>query len=298
MAHKRSQHHFVEINSFIHLLTTFIPLFYFTMLQTYLVWSALAISLLPRTFAFSPTTLGPTATTNERRRQGEVVTTQTVVSDSQNHQKNVGNNGIEVSRRNALSAVVAASVFLPMNAVQAEDDGGITTTTTPSSSSSSSYSVKKCPTPSNTPCVSTANVRQLDLYSTPWTFDVSPDEVMSRLKGAIVADPGCEILEQDGNAYLKAQGKNLNSNSILEFVINSSDQIVLHRSEADGNDLGANKRRVEEIRKRTGVLGKMGETLDSADSKSSAEQGYGPLGQLKAFYGLQSGAGFEDVVKN
>ena len=40
----------------------------------------------------------------------------------------------------------------------------------------------------------------------------------------------------------------------------------------------------------------MGEYMNSADSASVGDKGYGPLGQLKAFYGLQSGGGYEDIV--
>ena len=85
----------------------------------------------------------------------------------------------------------------------------------------------------------------------------------------------------------------------LEFVINESDKVVTYVSSAnsDSSDFGANKKRLEEIRKRAGIFGKMGENMNSADSASYSEKGYGPLGQLKAFYGLQSGGGFEDVLQ-
>ena len=191
---------------------------------------------------------------------------------------------------------------LHADVVRAEEEGVVESSPSPKTTTPS-YSIKKCPTPSVGPCVSTSNVRQLDLYMAPWTFNgISPDEVMSRLKGSVVADPACEIIGQDGNVYLKVEAKRsdlFGSVDEIEFIINPSDEVVTFRSASnnDKNDLGANKRRLEEIRKRTGIFGIMGEGLDSADSKTMGEKGYGPLGQLKAFYGLQSGAGYEDVLK-
>lgn len=88
----------------------------------------------------------------------------------------------------------------------------------------------------------------------------------------------------------------------MEFVINESDSVITFRSSAPeditGPDFGLQRKRLSEIRERAGTFGVMGEGLNSADSKSTGEKGYGPLGQLKSFYGLQSGAGFEDVLSN
>lgn len=165
-----------------------------------------------------------------------------------------------------------------------------------------SYSIEKCNTASKGACVSTANVRNLDLYLPPWTFDLSPDEVMARLKGAILADPGCKIVEQDGNQYLKVEAERndlFGSIDNIVFVINDTDKVVFFRSNAISNespDFGFNKKRLTEIRKRAGIFGVMGESLRTADFATEGERGNGPLGQLKAFYGLQSGGGFEDVV--
>jgi len=164
-----------------------------------------------------------------------------------------------------------------------------------------SYSIQKCSRESKAPCASTANVRNLDQYLPPWTFDRSPEEVMSRLKGAVGADSNCQILQQDGSQYLKvAANRNDLFSTVdeLEFVINKSENVVFFRSEAsnDKTDFGVIKKRLEEIRKRAGIFGVMGESMMTADSVTVDERGNGPLGQLKAFYGLQSGSGFEDVV--
>jgi uncharacterized protein (DUF1499 family) len=169
-----------------------------------------------------------------------------------------------------------------------------------------SYSIDKCNMSSKSPCVSTSNVRQIDLYSPPWTFPSSynADEIMSRLKGAIVADSTCDIVQQDSNQHLLVTAKRPNdlfgTLDTLEFVVNAQDQVVTFRSSAPedntSTDFGLQRRRLDEIRKRAGVFGVMGESMKTADSVTTSERGNGPLGQLKAFYGLQSGGGFEDVL--
>jgi uncharacterized protein (DUF1499 family) len=172
--------------------------------------------------------------------------------------------------------------------------------------SSPSFSIEKCNMSSKSPCVSTSNVRQIDLYSPPWTFTSSygADEIMSRLKGAIVADSTCEIIQQDGNQHLVVQAKRPNdlfgTLDKLEFVVNAQDQVVTFRSAAPedntSTDFGLQRRRLDEIRRRAGVFGVMGDSMNTADAATNSERGNGPLGQLKAFYGLQSGSGFEDVL--
>jgi uncharacterized protein (DUF1499 family) len=177
------------------------------------------------------------------------------------------------------------------------------------------YSIRKCPTGggadnnsnsnNKVPCLSTSNVRQLDLYLPPWTFTTSSADAMARLKGAIVADPLCDIVHQDGNEHLIVAAKRIGDVfgivDELEFVVNDVDQVVTFRSSAPSDtttpDFGQNRKRLDDIRKRAGIFGLMGESLNSADSVSEGAKGYGPVGQLKAFYGLQSGGGFEDVFR-
>jgi hypothetical protein len=125
---------------------------------------------------------------------------------------------------------------------------------------------------------------------------------MYRLKGAVIADPTCSIVRQDGNQHIVVEARRLSLGSqttdTLEFIINDTDKVVILKSlaETEVSDFGVNRNRLEEIRKRAGIFGIMGEYMNSADSYTPSQKGNGPLGQLKAFYGLQSGAGFEDVV--
>ena len=202
------------------------------------------------------------------------------------------------------SAVMFSTVDIPALSISssavAEDEAVVTSTTT---SSSPKYSIEKCGTTAKaSQCVSSSNVRQLDLYAAPWTFpdSVNADEVMSRLKGAIVYDTSTTIVQQDGSEHLVVEAKRdlFGNKDTIEFVINGQDNVVTFRSETTADsDFGyQQRRRLDDIRKRAGIFGVMGDTFNSADSVTNGERGNGPLGQLKAFYGLQSGGGFEDVL--
>lgn len=210
----------------------------------------------------------------------------------------------DVTRRDWVSSVVAtmsATLIGTAQNANAEEEA-IIAPSEPATTATPILSIQKCSMSSKAPCVSTANVRQLDMYLPPWTFSKPVDEVMSRLKGAVASYQGCEILKQEGNQYLLVEAKRndlFDTIDQVEFVINESDQVVTFRSTAtnnDNTDFGINKKRLEEIRKRAGIFTVMGAGMNSADSVSTGERGNGPLGQLKAFYGLQSGGGFEDVV--
>ena len=87
---------------------------------------------------------------------------------------------------------------------------------------------------------------------------------------------------------------------VMEFIIKPSDSVVLFTTSEvlkDGSsasdavsDLGANRSRIEALRKKSGIFVPMGANLGSADNGKRL----GVLGQLKSFYGIQSGEGFED----
>ena len=87
----------------------------------------------------------------------------------------------------------------------------------------------------------------------------------------------------------------------MEFVIKPADSVVLFTTaeviKKDSSasdvvsDLGANRSRMEALRKKSGIFTPMGANLGSADNGKRI----GVLGQLKSFYGIQSGEGFEDV---
>lgn len=213
--------------------------------------------------------------------------------------------GSEPTRKQFLSA---ASAFLVSAASSrrafAEDDLDVPTLTAPTKVG---RSINKCirAESGSTNCVSTSNVKQVDLYSPPWTFEVSPDEAFARLKGAIASDSSLKVTEIDEDArYIKFEALGLRSGfsktDEVEFLVKGDDKVVTFKSiekDAGGiSDFGAQRSRLEELRKKSGVFGVMGSGL-TADSYGDVSKGRGggALGQLKAFYGLQSGAGFEDV---
>lgn len=218
------------------------------------------------------------------------------------------NDSVRLAITGASSLLAAAAVFFSPVAMALEEETVSTDTPPPPVVQAPQYSISKCSVSKSSPvCVSTSNVRQLDLYAPPWTFASNADEAMARLKGAIEGDPLNSIVSSEDNTsrHLLVDSKRSKLGGTayrLEFVINESDGVITFRSSAPeditGPDFGLQRKRLSEIRERAGTFGVMGEGLDSADSKSTSEQGYGPLGQLKAFYGLQSGGGFEDVLSN
>jgi uncharacterized protein (DUF1499 family) len=134
----------------------------------------------------------------------------------------------------------------------------------------------------------------------PWTFDpsMSVSEVRARLKGLIQSDPSLE-LTAEGDLWVSVKAtRNLPTASIdqIDFVIYPSDHVIVFQSKqiegSNTSDFGANRKRLEDLRQRS-PFGLMGQDLESADTSTQRE---GTLGQLKAFWGLQSGTGFEDVI--
>ena len=208
-----------------------------------------------------------------------------------------------ISRRdllNSLLAGAAASQLLvalhPLPAF-AEDPKGSSATIAPPS-----YRILPCSKPSSgaaANCVSTASVKQVDLYMAPWTWPegTSTEEVVGRIKGIVDADGALEMVEQKDNRYFRLRAaRNFNYDEI-ELVVNPVDRVITFRSQqVEGpesvSDFGGNRKRLEDIRKRIPFLQVMGAEFNSADS--GPREGVG--GQLKAFWGLQSGAGFEKVL--
>lgn len=152
-------------------------------------------------------------------------------------------------------------------------------------------------------CVSTANIKQIEQYAPPWTFEVTPDEAFARIKGVLSSDPTYEILEVDDKArYIKANvQRTFLVMDEVEFSVKEDDKVVIYRSsekEASFTDFGVNRKRIDEIKKRGAVFDLMGGgmTADSVDGGGAAFRGNSAMGQLKAFYGLQGGKGSQDVL--
>ncbi|KAL7557019.1 hypothetical protein ACA910_011083 [Epithemia clementina (nom. ined.)] len=166
-------------------------------------------------------------------------------------------------------------------------------------------SVEACPKQSqgsSNNCVSTASVRQMDLYMAPWTYpkDMTKEEVLGRIKGALSSNNRIEVVEQTEYS-LKVQAIRNFCKDEIQFFVNPEDHVVTFSSRQidgpDTPDFGENRKRLEDIRRRVGVFGVMGEDVsDYFYGAESSSQREGALGQLKAFYGLRSGRGFEDIL--
>lgn len=176
-----------------------------------------------------------------------------------------------------------------------------------------SYTITSCPIQASSACASTASVKgsNLQSYVVPWSFDCTPEKAFQTLVDILKSESNSiKITFMDPDAlYLQATAtRNLGVTDDLEFYVKKEDNVIVYRSSQTGseddknsgkeiNDLGANKKRLERLRKMSnGIFGIMGDMSgDDYFGAASRGSGNGPFGQLKAFYGLQSGGGFEDV---
>lgn len=173
----------------------------------------------------------------------------------------------------------------------------------------STRTIEGCPKPiSGKPnnCIATSNIKQLENYSPPWTFEVSADEAFARLKGLMKTDASFEVkeLDEEQKYMLVEVQRSFNTRDRLEFLVKGDDKVVVYKStEIEGiglSDLGINKKRVDDLRiKSGGIFRLMGDGM-TADSYEGGRFGRanGIGGQLKAFYGLQSGKGFSEVFED
>jgi uncharacterized protein (DUF1499 family) len=160
---------------------------------------------------------------------------------------------------------------------------------------------------SNNNCVSTASVKQVDMFMLPWTWSesITVNEVVSRLKGILASDQTLSLMEsttiQDSKNnnneyyYFRIQAARNVCTDEIEFLINSNDHVITFRSkQVNGpdtvSDFGINRRRLEDIRKALKVVTILGSTSNDGESNE------GLSGQLRAFWGFQSGSGFESVL--
>ena len=154
------------------------------------------------------------------------------------------------------------------------------------------------------------NVKNIDLYSPPWSFEVSPDEAFARIKGVLTSADTfrlTEITEVDADArYVKANVQRPfpdKGQDEVEFLVKADDKVVVFRisekEEGSLSDSGVYRKQIDSIRKKGAVFDLMGGgmTADSYDGGGAVSKGNSPFGQLKAFYGLQSGEGFESVFE-
>lgn len=216
-------------------------------------------------------------------------------STGKNKEINLSSTLQQTLSQSLLGIALASSVLLTPTLARAAEDGA--------APPASITACTKNPNGAATNCISTKNVKQLDLYSPPWTFETSAEEVAARIKGVVAADPYLELKSStttgtnNDNTLLTIKGTRSLATDTIELLINPTDQVVTFRAQQDGDqpppvsDFGAIRKELESIRQKSKIIGVMGQGM-SADAMPSQN---GPLGQLKAFYGLQSGQGFEDI---
>ena len=164
-------------------------------------------------------------------------------------------------------------------------------------------------TGSSSNCVSTASVKQVDLFMLPWTWpeSISSDEVISRLKGVVASDQTLSVIDSTKvpsgeNYFFRIHAARNICRDEIELFVNPNDRVITFRSQQiDGpdsvSDFGANRRRLEDIRKRLKVVTVLGGGGgENGDYYSNGESTEGLGGQLKAFWGFQSGGGFESIL--
>jgi len=210
-----------------------------------------------------------------------------------------------------VSDTTATSVSKYLEPVDTPNEVGDTTTTPvskePEPVAKPARTIEGCPKPTSgkpNNCVATANIKQLDTYIPPWTFEVSPDVAFNRLKGLIGDDPSFIVTECDESSlYLKVEIKRNFVQDVMEFLVKGDDKVIVLKSyEKDVgslSDFGVNKKRVDDLlEKSSGVFSVMGGgmTADSYEGGAGGKRN-GAFGQLKAFYGLQSGQGFQEVIQ-
>lgn len=89
---------------------------------------------------------------------------------------------------------------------------------------------------------------------------MSPDEAFARIKGVLKSDDSFVITEVDDDArYVRAYTKRITvDQDEVEFLVKGDDGVVLFRSTARKNgsvsDFGANRKRINDIRKRGAVF--------------------------------------------
>jgi uncharacterized protein (DUF1499 family) len=147
-------------------------------------------------------------------------------------------------------------------------------------------------------CVSTSSVKQVDCYIAPWTYECSLNDAQSCLRKVFSQDPLVFSNIYETTGYIRVDAARGLVTDELEFRFQDQEKVVTIRSAEKASsstisDFGANRRRLDNIRKDAKVFGVMGGAFDSIETR-----GTGPLGQLKAFYGLQSGEGYQDLYNN
>lgn len=228
-------------------------------------------------------------------------------------------NNIDKTRASFLSSISTGAASILISASKpafASDEESSSSDSEPIPTPGKSYTIESCnPDTSSVNCISTSSVKGAQTVSPPWDFTCDPEKAWTTLLDVLKNEEktstnfSVDFVDTDAKYVQATIKKNLVNTYTLEFYIRPDDKVVLYRSEdtdfvstttnnknKGSSDFGASKKRLEKIRKESnGVFQISEEEYFLQNYAAQSGGGNGPLGQLKAFYGLNSGQGFEDV---
>ena len=135
-------------------------------------------------------------------------------------------------------------------------------------------------------CVSTSTVSSLRGYASPWLVGKGTTaSLTSELKSR-----GYKLTmlkaEVGGEDYVRGQAEG----ETVEFLIKPADGVVLYSSTSPASKFSL----YDPLKQLTSILTESGFQNGATEGQEYKKEGF--VGELKAFYGMQSGKGWEDVL--
>lgn len=137
------------------------------------------------------------------------------------------------------------------------------------------------------------------MYSPPWTYSSSSEEAFESLKKALGKDDKVHVTLSEPPSKLSVEiDRSFPRQDEVRFSILPDDKVITFISKEKDDeallpDFGFQKTRLAQIREAAGFT-EMGSSIGSSDTAGKKESF---KTQLKSFYGLQSGSGWEDVLE-
>lgn len=137
------------------------------------------------------------------------------------------------------------------------------------------------------------------MYSPPWTYSSSSEEAFDNLKAALSKDEKVHITLSEPPSRISVDvDRQFPRQDEVKFSVLQDDKVItfVSKEKDDGAllpDFGFQKTRLGQIRESAG-FSEMGSSIGSSDTAGKRESF---KTQLKSFYGLQSGSGWEDVLE-
>ncbi|GMI06356.1 hypothetical protein TrRE_jg11784 [Triparma retinervis] len=148
-------------------------------------------------------------------------------------------------------------------------------------------------------CVSSRNIKDISMYSPPWTYSSSTEEAFDKLKSALSMDEKVHITLSEAPSRISIDvDRQFPRQDEVKFSLLPDDKVITFVSKEKDDeallpDFGFQKTRLGQIRESAG-FSEMGSNIGSSDTAGKRESF---KTQLKSFYGLQSGSGWEDVLE-